>query len=139
MSSPTPLKLEPRLATPRPQGCIAAGRGTRGLMVDLSIGVRYAAAVMCLAASLTACTGGVHGSGSSGTPSAPQYTVGGTVSGLTGSGLVLASNTGETLNVSGNGSFTFKTTFPAGSPYYVLVLQQPGTPTQTCLATNSSG
>jgi hypothetical protein len=108
-------------------------------MVDQSIRLRYAAVAMCLAMLLAACTGGVHGSGSSGTPSAPQYTVGGTVSGLSGSGLVLASNTGETLNVSGNGSFTFKTTYPAGTLYYVLVLQQPGTPTQTCVATNGSG
>jgi Lactonase, 7-bladed beta-propeller len=108
-------------------------------MVDRSTRVRLAAAAMCMAMSLAACTGGVHDSGSGGTPSEPQYTVGGTVSGLSGSGLVLATNTGETLNVSGNGSFTFKTTFPAGSPYYVLVLAQPGTPTQTCLATNSAG
>ncbi len=108
-------------------------------MVEISTRLRLAAATICVAMSLTACTGGVHDSGSGGTPTAPQYTVGGTVSGLDGSGLVLASNTGETLHVSGNGSFTFKTTFPAGSPYYVLVLAQPGTPTQTCLATNSAG
>jgi hypothetical protein len=65
--------------------------------------------------------------------------VGGTVSGLNGTGLVLASNTGETLSVAGNGSFTFKTTFPSGNPYYVLVLTQPSSPTQTCLATNGAG
>jgi len=109
-------------------------------MVDISIKVWQAAAAACVAISLAACTGGVHTSGSSnGTPSEPQYTVGGTVSGLSGSGLVLASNTGETVNVSADGAFSFKTTFPDGSPYYVLVLTQPETPIQTCVANNGSG
>jgi hypothetical protein len=113
-------------------------------MVDFSSKVRQAAAtigvaiVVCIA--LAACTGGVHDSGSGGgAATAPQYTVGGTVSGLSGSGLVLASNTGETINVSTDGAFSFKTTFPDGSPYYVLVLTQPGTPIQTCVASNGSG
>jgi 6-phosphogluconolactonase (cycloisomerase 2 family) len=109
-------------------------------MVEISIGIRQVAVALCATILLGACTGGVRGSGSSGgTSGSTQYTVGGTVAGLSGSGLVLASNTGETLQVSGNGSFTFKTTFPAGSPYYALVLTQPSTPTQTCVATNGSG
>ena len=108
-------------------------------MFAISVKVRQAAAAVCATMSLAACTGGVHTSGSSGTPSEPQYTVGGTVSGLSGSGLVLASNTGETVNVGADGAFSFKTTFPDGSPYYVLVLTQPGSPTQTCVATNGSG
>ena len=104
-------------------------------MGAISIEVRQAAAALGIVLSLAGCTGGVHDSGSSGgTQSAPQYTVGGTVSGLAGSGLVLASNTGETVEVSTDGTFTFKTTFPDGSPYYVLVLTQPGTPIQTCVA-----
>ena len=108
-------------------------------MIDSASKVREAAA-LCAALSLAACTGGVHSSGSSsGTASEPQYTLGGTVSGLSGSGLVLASNTGETVNVSADGTFSFKTTFPDGSPYYVLVLTQPNTPTQTCVANNGSG
>jgi 6-phosphogluconolactonase (cycloisomerase 2 family) len=110
------------------------------MVVEISIRIRQAAVALCAVVLLGACTGGVHSSGSSGgTSGSTQYTVGGTVSGLNGSGLVLASNTGETLPVTGNGSFTFKTTFPAGSPYYALVLTQPSTPTQTCVATNGAG
>ena len=112
---------------------------TRGLMVDMCIRVGQAAVAACTAVLLAACTGGVQGDGSNNTMPAPQYTIGGTVSGLGGSGLVLAINTGETLSLGGNGSFTFKTTFPSGSPYYVLVLSQPSTPTQTCLATKGAG
>ena len=109
-------------------------------MVDISIKVRQTAAAIGFAMALSGCTGGVHDSGSGGgATTAPQYTVGGTVSGLAGSGLVLASNTGETVNVSTDGAFSFRTTFPDGSPYYVLVLTQPGTPTQTCIANNGSG
>jgi 6-phosphogluconolactonase (cycloisomerase 2 family) len=108
-------------------------------MADRSIRVTPAAPAAWAAILLAACTGGVHQSGSSGTPGSAQYTVGGTVSGLSGSGLVLASNTGETLPVAGNGAFTFKTTFPSGNPYYVLVLTQPSSPTQTCLASNGAG
>ena len=107
-------------------------------MADISIRIQTAI-VTCVAILLAACTGGVHQSSSNGTSGSVEYTVGGTVSGLSGSGLVLASNTGELLPVTGDGSFTFKTTFPSGNPYYVLVLTQPSTPTQTCLATNGAG
>ena len=42
-------------------------------------------------ASLTACGGG---GGGGGTPPSPTYTIGGTVTGLTGTGLVLQNNSG---------------------------------------------
>src|SRR6266702_3264689 len=108
-------------------------------MVHTSIRIGQAAAAACAAILLVACTGGVSGSGSSSTAGSAQYTVGGTVSGLSGAGLVLDTNTGESLSVGGNGSFTFKTTYPSGSPYYVLVQTQPSAPTQTCLSTNGAG
>ncbi len=44
----------------------------------------------------------------------PRYHVGGTVSGLAGTGLVLRNNGGDDLAVSTNGAFTFATTSPAG-------------------------
>jgi 6-phosphogluconolactonase (cycloisomerase 2 family) len=106
-------------------------------MVDTANRFGRAAAAACAAILLGACGGSDNGS--SGTTGSAQYTLGGTVSGLSGSGLVLLSNTGETLGVGENGSFTFKTTFPSGNPYYVLVLTQPSTPTQTCLPTNGAG
>jgi sugar lactone lactonase YvrE len=73
----------------------------------------------------------------SGTSIGAVYTVGGTVSGLTGVGLVLADNLGDNLPLSANGSFTFATTLSSGSPYSVTVFTQPIG--QVCTVTNGSG
>ena len=70
---------------------------------------------------------------------APTYTIGGTVSGLSGTGLVLQNNGGNNLTISGNGSFTFSTAITSGGAYSVTVLTQPSGPTQTCTVTNGSG
>jgi hypothetical protein len=70
----------------------------------------------------------------------PTYTIGGSVSGLTGSGLVLQDNGGNNLSLaSGVTSFTFSTPVTAGSSYSVSILTQPSNPTQTCTVTNGSG
>jgi hypothetical protein len=65
------------------------------------------------------------------------YTVGGAVSGLTGTGLVLHNNGGDNLAVTANGAFTFAASVGAGSPYNVTVFTQPTG--QTCVVTNGSG
>lgn len=71
---------------------------------------------------------------------ASNYTVGGTVIGLAGSGLVLSLNNGvQTLPVSANGSFTFPTALANGSAYAVSVATQPGAPAQSCSISNGSG
>lgn len=67
------------------------------------------------------------------------YTVGGTVSGLSGTGLVLQNNGGDDLTVSANGAFTFASTFASGETYNVTVRTQPSNPTQTCSVGNASG
>ncbi len=67
------------------------------------------------------------------------YTIGGTISGLTGTGLVLQDNGGNNTSVSANGSFTFSTAIASGDNYEVTVLTQPSNPTQTCSVTNGSG
>ncbi len=69
------------------------------------------------------------------------FTIGGTISGLTGAtGLVLQDNGGDNLSVKANAtSFTFKTPVSAGATYAVTVLTQPSTPTQTCTVTLGSG
>src|SRR3984957_12707996 len=67
------------------------------------------------------------------------HTVGGTVSGLTGSGLVLQDNGGDNLAISANGGFTFATPVAEGAPYAVTVLTQPLTPAQHCTVTNGTG
>ncbi len=73
------------------------------------------------------------------TTSATTYTIGGTVSGLAGSGLVLQDNGGDNLPISGNGAFTFATAVASGSNYSVTVLTQPSNPTQTCTVANANG
>jgi len=73
-------------------------------------------------------------------PTTPTtYTIGGTVSGLSGSGLVLQNNGGNNLSVTGNGSFTFTTPVSSGGAYAVTVLTQPSSPLQNCVVTNGSG
>jgi len=68
---------------------------------------------------------------------APTYTVGGTVSGLTGTGLVLQNNGGNNLAVSANGAFTFLTALKKGASYSVTVLTQPSG--QSCTVANGTG
>jgi hypothetical protein len=69
------------------------------------------------------------------------YSVGGTVSGLTGSGLVLQDSYDDTspdmLPVTGNGGFTFPADLANGAAYYVTVSVQPTG--QSCTVTNGSG
>jgi len=67
------------------------------------------------------------------------YTIGGSVAGLTGTGLVLQDNGGDNLPIGGNVGFTFSTPVDLGDAYNVTVLTEPSNPTQTCIVANSSG
>jgi uncharacterized membrane protein YdfJ with MMPL/SSD domain len=64
------------------------------------------------------------------------YTVGGTISGLSGT-VVLQNNAGDNLTVSANGRFTFATPVASGSDYNVTVVSQPVG--QSCAVMNGSG
>jgi hypothetical protein len=87
---------------------------------------------MTVIALVSACSG--SGSGSI---LPPTYTLGGTVSGLNTSGLVLARE-GQTLTVSsGASSFTFGSVLTSGSTYAVTVQTQPAG--QLCTVSNGSG
>jgi uncharacterized delta-60 repeat protein len=66
------------------------------------------------------------------------FTIGGTVSGLSGTGLVLQ-NLGSNDLSPANGTFTFSIPFPDGIPYNVTVATQPTNPNQVCSVTNGSG
>lgn len=78
--------------------------------------------------------------GSGGGPGAPvPVTVGGTVSGLTGGGLVLQSTGATDLAVNANGSFTLTAPYLSGTSYGVTVKTQPSVPAQTCTVLNGSG
>lgn len=73
-------------------------------------------------------------------PSPTSFNVGGTVSGLSGSGLVLQLNGQHDLNVSGSGKFSFPIKLNKGTPYNVTVKSSPTTPIrQTCTASQNSG
>jgi hypothetical protein len=69
--------------------------------------------------------------------SSPNASVGGTVTGLTGTTLALWNNGGDRLAVAGNGRFTFPLQIAHGSDYTVIVAAQPEG--QTCTVTNGSG
>ncbi|MHB8722021.1 MAG: Kelch repeat-containing protein [Steroidobacteraceae bacterium] len=84
-----------------------------------------------LLTTLCACSGGQS--------SAPPatYTIGGAVTGLSGSGLVLQDNAGAGLAVSAPGAFTFTGGLSTGSAYSVTVAAQPTG--QQCEVTHGSG
>jgi sugar lactone lactonase YvrE len=70
------------------------------------------------------------------TPVVVTHTVGGTVTGLTGS-LVLQNNAGDDLKLTADGKFTFATALTEGSAYEVSVRTQPLW--QFCTVTKGSG
>ena len=74
--------------------------------------------------SLTACGG------------SSTYTVGGTVTGLSGT-VVLQNNGTNNLSISANGAFTFASRYTSGSAYNVTILTQPTG--QTCTVSSASG
>jgi N-acetylneuraminic acid mutarotase len=81
----------------------------------------------------TATSGGGTGSGTG----SAQYSVGGSISGLAQSGLMLASGTNSVSVVAGATSFTLPSLLAAGATYTVTVMTQPTG--QTCAARNDSG
>ena len=81
---------------------------------------------------------GCGGGGGGSTPPPPTtYTIGGVVSGLTGTGLVLQDNGGDNLSVSANGAFTFSNTVASGATYSVSVSTPPTG--QSCTVPNGRG
>ncbi|RVT48116.1 hypothetical protein [Rubrivivax albus] len=67
------------------------------------------------------------------------YRIGGVVSGLSGSGLVLQNNGGDDLFIAENGAFTFQTSVADGASYAVSVSVQPENPEQNCAVSNANG
>jgi len=112
-------------------------------MIRIAHNFAHRLAVVSLAAVLLSSCGGqdppsgIEGTG--GTPPPTQYTVGGSVTGLVGSGLVLQDNGGNNLAITSNGSFVFSTGVASGSAYAVTIKTQPTNPTQTCVLAASTG
>ena len=91
--------------------------------------------VTSLALLMVAC-----GGSNSGPPPPPAtYTVGGTVTGLSGSGLVLQNGGGADLPISASGAFTFATRTLSGASYSVTVKTSPTAPLQLCRVANGAG
>ena len=100
-------------------------------------GISLAVLLGCLY-SLVACGG--QSSQYTSTPPPASYTIGGSVAGLSGSGLVLQDNGGNNLSLNPNQtSFVFPTPITSGGTYSVTVLTQPSNPAQTCTIVNGSG
>jgi serine/threonine-protein kinase len=114
--------------------------------------------LMVVGAALAGCGGGGGGGGSGGgffppattaatadagsalaEPSAASHSVGGSVSGLAGAGLVLQNNEGDDLALPADGSFHFEGKLPKGAAFAVRVQSQPSNPAQTCTVNNAGG
>src|SRR6185312_15462582 len=98
-----------------------------------------------LSLALGACGGGggsdlsTPAAGTPTTPTAPTYTIGGTVSGLTaGQTVALQNNGGGTLSVNANGAFTFAAAQQSNTAYSVSVSTEPSART-TCTVSNGAG
>src|SRR5690349_21461304 len=98
---------------------------------------------LAVLAVLAACS---NGRGSVNEPPAPpaqgtddSFEIGGTVSGLVGSGLVLQNNGGGDLPIAADGEFAFTTRLATGTDYSVAVLAQPTSPAQSCTVARGSG
>jgi hypothetical protein len=65
------------------------------------------------------------------------YSIGGTITGLDGSGLVLQNNSGDDLVLDADGGYSFATKLEDGTAYEVTIAGQPDG--QTCSVINGSG
>src|SRR5690606_27918773 len=68
-----------------------------------------------------------------------RFRIGGTVSGLEGSGLVLRLDGANDLPIGTDGTFEFPASVPSGNPYSVTVATNPADPAQSCTVTNGEG
>jgi hypothetical protein len=94
--------------------------------------------LMALSILLTACAGLPKSSGT-GPGTGGPFTISVTVSGLTGSGLVLENNATDKLTITANGTFAFATLVASGGSYAVTVQTQPSNPLQTCALAAPTG
>jgi hypothetical protein len=127
---------------------VPAGATSFAFATLLRSGERYAVTVFAQPSNPSQVCTVSNGSGTVGNANvtnvvvscATTYLVGGTITGLSGTGLVLRNNGGDDLTVPPNAtSFTFPTPVASGQPYAVTVATQPSNPAQTCTVANGSG
>jgi 6-phosphogluconolactonase len=99
---------------------------------------RYAPIAAVVALTVASCGGGDGKLSSHNT-----YKIGGTVTGLSGTGLVLQDSGGDSLQIAADGQFNFPTAVVSGSSYAVSVHSQPTPPPsgrpQYCSVSNGTG
>lgn len=103
-------------------------------MVFIHTHIRKAFMLAATGLLLAACGGGV-------TPpsAAPSFTIGGTLSGLSGGSVALNNNAGDAIVLTANGNFRFPTPQSDAEGYAVTVASRPSTPSQTCTVARASG
>lgn len=117
--------------------------GTFTFVTELTAGSAYEVTVLTQPTNQTCSIASGSGTASDGdvssisvTCNTTSFSVGGTVSGLTGT-LVLQNNSGDNLSLTANGSFTFATAVANSATYSVTVLTQPSG--RYCSISNASG
>jgi hypothetical protein len=108
-------------------------RGASNLAPARASGRTFALAIVGMLA-LNGCGGGAGGPGGT---LPPTYSIGGTITGLSGSGLTIAYGSQTLSPATGAATFVFPTAMSAGTAYSVTVQSQPAG--QTCLVTNGTG
>ena len=122
------------LVSPAVQSAVINVVGTTATVTGLSSGVAHTFQVYATSAV---------GNGPASAPSNAitlterTFTVGGTLAGLKGAGLVLQNNGGDDLAISWNGPFTFATPVASGGSYAVTVKSLP--PSMGCVLSGGSG
>ena len=120
------------------------GNGAFAFATGLTSGASYEVSVVTQPAGQTCMV--TSGSGTVGTSDITTvsvacedrlFTVGGTLSGLSGGTVTLTNNGGDELALTADGQFTFSTPVLDGAPYIVAVMAQPSG--QLCTVTNGSG
>ncbi len=93
--------------------------------------------------SVTEGTGTIHGAHISNITitciNNPIHSVGGTVTGLRVTGLVLKNKGGDNLSITNNGNFTFETGIPEGLTYNVTIGTQPSSEQQCIVFSGGTG
>ena len=102
--------------------------------------IRSALGFLVVGLAVAACSGGGGAGGGAPPPPPPpaNFTVGGSVSGLSGA-VVLQNNGADDLTLNASGAFTFTTPVATGAGYNVTVRTQPSSPAQVCTVSNGAG
>ena len=137
-----------QLGSAHPSGALAAGTQLNLTVTGSTLSFSENGVVEVTATD-TSLTGGAPAIMAYGTPTAGNwvggdgtssvagtYSIGGTVSGLSGT-VVLENNGGNDLSISANGTFTFSSLLDQSAPYAVTVSSDPSG--QACTVANGSG